>query len=68
MKWWWQRDIEEARARADRAEREREAAERRNLEADRLREHAKEVEDDLHKELVRNGFAEALKDAFGGVS
>lgn len=67
MKWWWQRDIEEARARADRAERESAAADHRSLEADRLREHAKEVEDDLHRELVRNNFTEALRAAFSGV-
>ena len=66
MRWWWQRELDEARERADRAEREQGAATRRRQEAERVDAHAKSLEDGLRRELARNGFAEALRAAFGG--
>ena len=65
MKLWWRRDIEEAKARADQAEQDRDIAEIRSADADRLREHAIEVGDGLNRELIRNGFSEAVRAAFG---
>lgn len=67
MKLWWQKEIRDARARADESERSlRESAIRRE-EAERLDARARRVEDTLHRELLQNGFADALRAAFGGV-
>ncbi|QCG77606.1 hypothetical protein HOV42_gp23 [Gordonia phage Fairfaxidum] len=66
MKLWWQKEIREARARADESERSlRESAIRRE-EAEQLDARARRVEDTLHRELLQNGFADALRAAFGG--
>lgn len=66
MKLWWHKEIREARERADASERSlRESAIRRD-EADRLDARARRVEDSLHAELLQNGFADALRAAFGG--
>ncbi|MDT0223456.1 hypothetical protein [Gordonia sp. AC31] len=67
MKLWWQKEIRDARARADESERSlRESAIRRE-EAERLNSRARRVEGTLHRELLQNGFADALRAAFGGV-
>ena len=66
MKLWWQKEIRDARARANESERSlRESAIRRE-EAERLDARARRVEDSLHRELLQNGFADALRAAFGG--
>ncbi len=65
MKCWWQRELAEARARADRAERELPNSSAQRAEAERVDEYAKHLEEDLRRELAKNGFADALRAAFG---
>ncbi|GAC70713.1 DUF7620 family protein [Gordonia soli] len=67
MKFWWQREIAEARVRADRMEQKADAARDRREEAERADARAQKVGDSLRKDLVKNGFAEAMRAAFGGV-
>ncbi|MCV7354517.1 DUF7620 family protein [Mycolicibacterium fluoranthenivorans] len=68
MKLWWRREIDEARESADQAERQQQfAAESTARMADAAVERAKKVGSQLRDELVQNGFAEALRTAFGGV-
>lgn len=68
MKLWWRREIDEARESADQAERQQQfAAESTARMADAAVERAKKVGSQLRNELVQNGFAEALRTAFGGV-
>ena len=66
MKLWWRKAIQEARARADRSERSLQESAIRREEAERLDARARRVEDSLHAELLQNGFADALRAAFGG--
>lgn len=66
MKLWWQKAIQDARARADRSERSLQESAIRREEAERLDARARRVEDSLHAELLKNGFADALRAAFGG--
>ena len=66
MKLWWRKAIQEARARADRSERSLHESAIRREEAERLDARARRVEDSLHAELLQNGFADALRAAFGG--
>lgn len=68
MKWWWQRDLAEARQQADQAEKETEIAVKRRAEAEKFDKHAQQVEAGLRRELVANGFADALRAAFGGLT
>ena len=66
MKLWWQKEIREARARADESVRSLRESSIRREEAERLDARARQVEDSLHRELLQNGFADALRAAFGG--
>lgn len=68
MKPWWRREIDAARASADRAEGQQRDAVRRRQMAESADERAKKVEQTLRNELSRNGFAEALRAAFGGIA
>lgn len=67
MTWWWQREIAEARASADRAEQQVNPSSVWRAEAERVDERAKKLEDGLRMELNVNGFADALRMAFGGL-
>lgn len=67
MKPWWRKEIEQATASADRAEQvQRDAEVFGAVVADGANRRAKTVENQLRKELVANGFADALRAAFGG--
>lgn len=65
---WWRKEIDEARARADRAEHEHRVATARRVEAERADDNAKRLESVLRPELVANGFTEALRAAFRGIA
>lgn len=66
MKPWWRKEIEQATANADRAEQVQRDAEAFGAEvADGVNRRAKTVESQLRNELLTNGFAEALRAAFG---
>lgn len=65
MKPWWRREIDSARAGADRAEQVQRDAETFGVVADKVKERAKVVEKQLRNELITNGFVEALREAFG---
>lgn len=67
MKPWWRREIDEARESADQAERQQQFAESTAKVADAAVARAKKVGGQLRNELVQNGFADALRTAFGGV-
>lgn len=66
MKWPWQHEIEQARAQADEFEAERDKASLRSEQAETADRRATEVNVGLQNELLRNGFADALRMAFGG--
>lgn len=69
MRPWWRREIDEARQSADHAERQQQQAiESTAAAADAAVARAKKVGSQLRDELVQNGFADALRSAFGGVS
>lgn len=67
MKLWWRKEIQEAHARAAESERSLRESSIRREEAERWDARARRVEDSLHAELLQNGFADALRAAFGGV-
>lgn len=67
MRLWWRKEIEDARKRADEGVRLHHEAVERRERAEALDRRAQEVEDSLHQELIRNGFADALRAAFGGI-
>ncbi|WAC54972.1 DUF7620 family protein [Gordonia sp. SL306] len=67
MKLWWRRELQIARERADAAELRQHQSTVRRYEAERVDRRARELEDSLNQELLRNGFADALRAAFGGV-
>lgn len=68
MKPWWRKEIDKARASADLAEQQQQYAVRRRQLAESADVRAKEVEKQLRNELSRNGFADALRAAFGGIA
>lgn len=65
MKLWWRAEIKRAKDNADRAEQEQARAVLRRKAAEQADNRIKKVEIELRRELVRNGFAEALRSAFG---
>lgn len=67
MRWPWDRDMREARDAADRAEADRDEATQQRVEAEQIYAHAEKVRESVRNQLVRNGFADALRVAFGGV-
>lgn len=65
MNWWWRKEIDVARERADRAEQERLRAVLRRRAAERADSRIEKVGEELRRDIVRNGYAEALRKAFG---
>lgn len=61
----WRREIAAARESADRAEESRDRAVERRDEAEQVNNRAQRLEKEMRPALVRNGFAEALRIAFG---
>lgn len=67
MKPWWRRQIDEARVNADNAEQQQKyAVESTASAADAAVARAKKVGNQLRSELMQNGFADAMRSAFGG--
>lgn len=62
---WWRREIDQARASADDAEQAQRDAEAFSAVAHQANKRAQKVGKQLRNELMANGFADALRAAFG---